>query len=72
MNSFTNREQTTIPQEFALRSWVSLEPGLEENEWVLIDNRSGAICTCNDSAGVLLVALPVSYTHLTLPTTPYV
>ncbi|OUR78726.1 hypothetical protein A9Q75_13415 [Colwellia psychrerythraea] len=57
MNSFTNREPITIPQQFALRSWVSLEPGLEENEWVLIDNRSGAICTCNDSAGVLLVAL---------------
>lgn len=57
MNSFINREPTTIPQQFSLRPWVSLEPGLEEDEWVLIDNRSGAICTCNDSAGVLLVAL---------------
>jgi hypothetical protein len=57
MNIFIKREPVTVPQQFTLRPWVSLEPGQEENEWVLIDNHSGTICTCNDSAGVLLAAL---------------
>ena len=57
MNLFAKVEINSEPQQFNLRSWVTLEPGQDEDEWVMIDSHSGSICACNGSAGTLLCEL---------------
>ncbi len=53
-------------QKFLLKPWMTLEGGQGE-EHLLIDNHTGVICACNDTAWVLLGLLKEGATlnHLT-------
>ena len=54
--------------------FIDLEPGLVDSPPISIISTPSAIkeCALEIAASVLKLVAPVSYTHLTLPTTPYV
>ena len=63
---------TNVSLEDKFQAYVDAENRVEPKDWMPEKYRKTLIRQISQHAHSEIIGMPVSYTHLTLPTTPYV